>query len=68
MLSLPGDVSLVWRILALIVAGYLLLLVTLDLGEQARQRLGRRQVASLVWSAPLLAGLAVGAGLSAGAA
>ena len=67
-LSLPGDVSLVWRILALIVAGYLLLLVTLDLGKQARQRLGRRQVASLVWSAPLLAGLAVGAGLSAAAA
>ena len=67
-LSLPGDVSLVWRILALIVAGYLLLLVTLDLGEQARQRLGRRQVAWLVWSAPLLAGLAVGAGLSAAAA
>ncbi|MEV6269649.1 hypothetical protein AB0L64_20950 [Kribbella sp. NPDC051936] len=28
--SLPGDVSLVWRILAVIVAGYLLLLVTLD--------------------------------------
>jgi hypothetical protein len=62
------DVPLVWRILVAVVVGYLLLLVTIDLGEQARQRLGQRRVASLLWSAPLLAGVAVGAGISAGTA
>jgi hypothetical protein len=66
--SLPADVPLVWRILAAIVVGYLLLLVTLDLGEQARQRLGQRRVATLLASAPTLAGIAVGAGISAGTA
>ncbi|WP_350277666.1 hypothetical protein [Kribbella sp. HUAS MG21] len=66
--NVPLDVPVVWRVLAAIVVVYLLLLVTVDLGEHARQRLGQRRVAVLLWSAPTLAGIAVGAGISTGTA
>ncbi|GAA2813546.1 hypothetical protein [Kribbella solani] len=62
--DVPGDVPVVWAIVAAVVGGYLTLFVTTDVTEQARQRFGQRRAASFLRSAPLLAGLFAGAAIS----
>ncbi|MDX2972779.1 hypothetical protein, partial [Kribbella solani] len=62
--DVPGDVPVVWAIVAAVVGGYLTLFVTTDVTEQARQRFGQRRAASFLRSAPLLTGLLVGAAIS----
>ncbi|TDX03354.1 hypothetical protein [Kribbella sp. VKM Ac-2566] len=62
------HISAGWFIAAAVVVGYLVLAVTSDLTENARQRLGQRRAASLLRSAPLLAGMSVGAFISAATA
>lgn len=62
--AIPSHISKGWFIAAAVVVAYLLLAVTTDLTENARQRLGQRRAASLLRAAPLLAGMSVGASLS----
>ncbi|HZX02709.1 hypothetical protein [Kribbella sp.] len=62
--DLPSGVPVIWRVVATVVVAYLLLTLTLNFGEQARQRLGQRRAASLVRATAVLAGIAAGAGFS----
>ncbi|TDO69168.1 hypothetical protein EV651_101207 [Kribbella sp. VKM Ac-2571] len=66
--DIPSHMSAGWFIAAAVVVGYLVLAVTTDLTENARQRLGQRRAAGLLRSAPLLAGMSVGAFVSAATA
>jgi hypothetical protein len=62
--DVPGNLPTGWFIAAAVVVGYLVLYVTVDQTEQARQRLGQRRASGLLRSAPVLAGICVGAGIS----
>lgn len=62
--DIPSHISAGWFIAAAVVVGYLLLAVTSDLTNNARQRLGQRRAATLLRSAPVLAGMCVGAFIS----
>ena len=66
--DIPRHISAVWFIVAAVVVLYLVLAVTADLNANARQRLGQRRAAALLRSAPLLAGMSVGAFISAATA
>ncbi len=62
--DVPGNLPTGWFIAAAVVVGYLVLYVTVDQTEQARQRLGQRRASGLFRAAPVLAGMSVGAGIS----